>query len=661
MTQPFRADLLEAETRKHQKRRARLAAIIGATTATFLTGSVLAWDWAFGSMPKVSSQEELWTLNRERGIEFVDQNGATIAIRGPRYGRAVALGALPKHVTQAFLAVEDARFFEHGGVDGIALVRALGENILAGHTVQGGSTITQQLVKNVYLSSDRTLKRKFQEFRLAWTIESLLTKQQILELYLNRIYFGANAYGVDAASKRFFGKPPTALNLAEAAMLAGLPKAPSRLTSSINLADARARQHVVLDRMVTAGFLSTPDAEAAKLVPVSLTPLPDPEIGTMAFALDAAIEELKRAAPDAPPDLILTLTIDRSLQDEATAIVQTTLDAEGKARRTDQAAAVILDGRGRILAMVGGRDYATSQYNRVTQAKRQPGSAFKPIVFAAALEAGLTPDSIRTDRSVAYQGWRPKNYSGGYSGAMTLDAALARSVNTIAVQLAAELGPAKVAGMANRLGIDTGLKLRLSMALGAQEVSLLELSRVYATFAAEGVRIDPRVIDSVTTSRGVELLRPDARPPQQVYEAFKARQMTEMLMGVIESGTGTRARLAGREAAGKTGTSSSYRDAWFVGYTADMTAGVWVGNDDFSPMNGVTGGTLPALLWTRLMNAAHKDLPPRPLPTTEDLQRKADKATLVSFYESLADLFASASDTISAEDIGRQREAISPQ
>lgn len=661
MNQPFRADLMEAEARIKQGRRARLAALIGSTVATVFLGSFLAWTWAFGTMPKIASADELWTLNRVPGIEFVDQTGATIAIRGPRYGRAIAITALPSHVTQAFLAVEDARFFEHGGVDGIALVRALVENVLAGHTVQGGSTITQQLVKNVYLSSDRTLKRKFQEFRLAWTIESLLTKQQILELYLNRIYFGANAYGLDAASRRFFGKPPSALTVPEAAMLAGLPKAPSRLTASINLAEATNRQHIVLTRMVVAGFLTAEASTAAKAVPVALSPVADTDIGTMAYAVDAALEEVKRAAPDAPPDLIITLTIDRALQDQATAIIAQTLDAEGEARATSQAALVTMDRRGRILALVGGRDYATSQYNRVTQAKRQPGSAFKPIVFAAALESGLTPDSVRTDRSVAYEGWRPKNYGGGFSGSMTLAAALARSVNTIAVQLAAELGPARVAGMANRLGINTDLKPRLSMALGAQEVTLWELTRVYATLAAEGVRIDPRIIDSVTTSRGVELLRPDARPPQQVYEVFKARQMTDMMMGVVESGTGTRARLPGREVAGKTGTSSSYRDAWFVGYTADMTTGVWVGNDNFSPMRGVTGGTLPALLWTRFMTVAHAGLPARPLPTPDDLQRKADKATLVAFYESLADLFSSASDSGSPNDSTPSREATSTQ
>ena len=636
----FRADIAV-----HQDRaRKRAAVVLGAGIGAAAGGAFLALlglgHALFGDMPRVNSLEEVWTVNRAASLEIVDAAGQTLALRGPRYGRRVPVDALPAHVLQAFLAVEDARFFEHGGVDLWAVLRAVSENVLAGRTVQGGSTITQQLVKNVYLSPEQTLKRKIQEMVLAWQLDRKLTKSQILEVYLNRIFFGQNAYGISAASWRFFSKRPQDLTLAEAAMLAGLPKAPGRLAQDITGRAAVERRAVVLQRMVAAGFITPGAASAAMAEAVRPVVTPTPSEGELAYAIDMAVQEIGRLSTPVAPDRVVRLTIDSRLQALAVAAVQDIIGS-GSAG-AEQAALIAMDRQGRVLALVGGRAYAQSQFNRATQARRQPGSTFKPFVYAAALESGMTPDTVRVDRPVRFGSWRPRNFGGGYSGAMSLNAALTRSINTIAVQLASEVGVERLALTARRLGIDSPLPPNLTIALGSGEVTLMDLTRAYGTLANDGVRIDPFLIEQIDTTRGTVAFRRQTRPPVQVYEPLRARQMTAMLADVVAYGTGRRAQLAGgREAAGKTGTSQNFRDAWFIGYTADIICGVWVGNDASRPMSGITGGTLPATIWARFMNAAHAGLPLSPLPTLAELDRP-DARTIASFYESLADLFAAA-------------------
>lgn len=635
MMSGFRADLLEEEDRRTRDRARAWKLGAGATVLALILGIWGVWTWLFAGMPRVPDKDALWVVNRAPAIEFTDAEGRTLAVRGPRYGRAVDARTLPPHVVQAFLAIEDARFYEHPGIDARAIGRALVENLEAGRTVQGGSTITQQIVKTIFLSPEQTYRRKVQEMRLAWEIERLLTKDEILSLYLNRIYFGANAYGVDAASRRYFGKSAADLSLGEAALLAGLPKAPSRLDPIEDARAAQARMGVVLRAMAQAGFI-TPEQRAAVLAaPPALAPPLNPE-GELAYVFDAASERVRTIAPNAPPDLVVQLTVDPKLQAAAVTAVRAGVGRS----RVGQGALVALDREGAILALVGGTRYATSQFNRATQARRQPGSTFKPFVYAAALEAGMKPSTVRIDRPVNYGGWRPTNFGGGYSGALTLEQALVASVNTIPAQLAAEVKIETVAELAARLGVATPVKRNLSSALGASETTLLDLTTGYATLAAEGRRASPELFNRIETSRG-ELVyeRPRARGAP-VYDAAKAREMIEMMRQVVVAGTGRRAALPGREAAGKTGTSQNFRDAWFVGFTTDITAGVWVGNDDFAPMDGVTGGRLPAEIWRAFMIAAHEGLPARDLPRPSSAFEGPTPEAMAAFYRDLARQFA---------------------
>jgi penicillin-binding protein 1A len=655
----YRADLEERRAKKNARLGWMLTILAGSCLGLAVIAGYGTYRYFLGDMPKIASADQVWTANRQPSMEIVDSLGQTIALRGPRYGRRVPIDTIPRHVLQAFLAVEDARFFEHGGVDFWAIARAVVENVTAGQTVQGASTITQQLVKNVYLSPDQTFKRKLQEMILASQIDAKLSKKQILEVYLNRIYFGQNAYGIDAASWRFFSKRATQLTLAEAAMLAGLPKAPGRLAIDLTAKPAIDRRAVVLQRMVTSGFITQAVANTAMQEPVVITTPPEPAEGEMAYAIDMAQKEIASLGKDVAPDRIIRMTVDANMQAQAVAAVQKMVgDGTGENAGITQAALVAMDRQGRVLAIVGGRSYTESQYNRATMAKRQPGSSFKPFVYAAALEAGMTPNTVRVDRPISYGGWRPKNFGGGYSGAMTLSSALTRSVNTIAVQLANEVGIDRLILMARRLGIDSPLPRNLSISLGAGEVTLYDMTRAYATLANDGVRVDPFLIERIDTTRGTVAFQRQNKAPTQVYEPLRARQMTAMLADVVAFGTGKRAKLpGGREAAGKTGTSQNYRDAWFVGYTADIICGVWVGNDAFKPMNGVTGGTMPALIWESFMSAAHEGKPLSPLPTLDELDRPNNN-TIASFYESLADMFAAAGGVNLAALPGERKLAV---
>ncbi|GAB5458740.1 MAG: multimodular transpeptidase-transglycosylase PbpC [Henriciella sp.] len=580
-----------------------LITLSGLSAAGLLAG-YLFWQSLYNGMPDLPETAELWEANREAAVEFLDTNGNTLAIRGPRYGRAVSLDELPPHIGRAFIAAEDKRFYMHDGADTQAIIRAGISNVLSGKTVSGASTLTQQLVKNLVLSPEQTLKRKVQEVRLAKQLEERLTKSEILELYLNRVYFGSGFYGLGAASRFYFGKEPRDLTLAEASLLATLPKAPSRLALDDNMEGAKARQAYVLSEMVDAGFITPASALIAIESDVELAPEPDtdPQFG---FVLDVAMEQTSALLPELPDDLVITLTIDQELQTKVSAAIEARMEADGSDVDASQAAAIMMRRSGEVIALYGGRDYLENQFNRATQAKRQPGSAFKPFVFAAALEAGLSPYDVRIDELVTFDKWTPQNFNRAYMGPVTVSEALRDSLNTVAAILGQEVGEDKIISLAERFGIASEMEPFPSIALGSQEVSLWELTRAYGPFMTGGFRVDPYLIAKIETSRGdVIYERPDY-DSKRVFPREQSELMTSMLAEVVNEGTGKNAHFGGWPVAGKTGTSQSSRDAWFVGYSAEILGGVWTGNDDDTPMDGVTGGGLPAHVWSDIMKIAH--------------------------------------------------------
>jgi penicillin-binding protein 1A len=526
----------------------------------------------------------------------------------------VPIDLLPQHLIDAVLAVEDRRFFEHRGVDPSGLLRAMLVNLRSGRFTQGGSTLTQQLAKNLFLTSERTLGRKVEELTLALWLELRLSKRDILELYLNRVYFGAGAYGVEAAAQRFFSKPAQNVDIGEAAMLAGLLKAPSRFSPAWNPANAQARARNVLAKMAEAGFLTAHEADEAGRTEVRLADTNQhrgPPGGDYVF--DAVVETLPTLVGSTAGELIVETTIDGRLQRRAQALVADVMASEGRKVDAGQAGLVVLDTEGGIRAVVGGRSYEESQFNRALKAKRQPGSAFKTFVYLAALESGLTPDSTVLDLPILGSGWSPRNEGAGYRGEVTLRDALSQSMNAAAARLNMSIGPRKTAAVARRLGIRSPLREEASLALGTSEVTLLELTGAYGVLANGGRSLEPHLIERVRTASG-RLLYERPRTRSDVLVASEhARAIDEMLRAVLVSGTGRRAALADRPAAGKTGTSQDFRDAWFVGYTAEFTGGVWVGNDDRHAMNRVMGGNLPARLWHDVMVMAHEGQPTAPL------------------------------------------------
>jgi penicillin-binding protein 1A len=485
-------------------------------------------------------------------------------------------------------------------------------NVVTGHAVQGGSTLTQQLAKNLFLSPDRTLERKVQEVLLALWLEHKYTKDQILTMYLNRVYFGSNAYGVEAASRRYFNKSAKDVNLGEAAMLAGLVKAPSRLSPARDPAAAEARAQLVLQAMHEQGLISESDIKTAMAQPPTRSK--SYWSGAENYVADMVMDQLpKLIGGDVKEDLIVDTTLDMSLEEKAEKALSDVLEKEGKKLNASQASLVSVDATGAIRALVGGRDYAQSQFNRAVTAKRQPGSAFKPFVYTAALEMGLTPNSIRNDMPVKIGNWAPENYEQRYSGPVTLATAVAKSLNTVAAELVAEVGPDQVIKVARRLGIESDLQANASIALGTSEVSLLELTSAYATFMNGGFKVAPHVIAKVTTASGKVLYQANTDNPERVLNPDIVANMNAMMAGVIANGTGKAARIPGWQAAGKSGTTQSFRDALFVGFTSHLTTGVWFGNDDGKSMRKVTGGGLPAKAWKEFMVAAHKGITPTPI------------------------------------------------
>ncbi|WP_417482997.1 transglycosylase domain-containing protein [Maricaulis sp.] len=658
--EPYRADHMMEREQRQRRTLIIGASVTGVSLLGMLIAALLVWDWAFHDLPPApASAAELWSVRLEPSVTVLDTHGDVLAVRGPLYARAVSLEDLPPYLPQAFLAIEDQRFYEHGGVDYRGVARALWTNLRAGRSVQGGSTITMQLVKNLILTPDRLLRRKLQEVRLAWALEDNLTKTEILELYLNRIYLGARAFGVEAAAHRYFSKAATDLTLAEAAMLAALPKAPSRLDPTVNLEAAQARAAQVLAAMLEAGFINEDDyAEAMANPGVPVPASLDPQAGVnWGYVFDYAVLEAARLLPDDVPDLVIRTTIDPALTLAARESIAGVLDRDGEAVNASEAAIVLLAPDGAIRAFAGGRDYLTSQFNRALQAQRQPGSAFKPIVFTAALEAGYDPSSAVWDEPVDLDGWEPENFSGGYRGLVTLQEALRRSINTVAAQVASDVGLGRIVETGHRMGIRSPLPELPAIALGAAEVNLLELTAAYSVFPRDGQRFDPWFIESITNSRGDVLYAHPETPPVRALAPEIARPMSTMLQDVVISGTGRRAILAGgRGVGGKTGTSQSFRDAWFIGFTEDYTAGVWVGNDDDSPMRNVTGGGLPATIWQHYMTRVHQGVPVHALSAPAPRTRSEREERLAAFYSELSGAFDALLEATPSPAAGDPRE-----
>lgn len=622
--------------------------VSGAVTAT--AGGVYIWRKYLTDVPPMPGREALFAVNRAPGIRFQDNKGVQVAVRGPRYGERVTLDQLPDYVPRAFLAAEDRRFYHHGALDLRGIARAAWINWRAGEVVQGGSTLTQQLAKGLFLTPNQTMKRKLQEAVMARRLYRMLSRDEILELYLNRIFFGANTYGVDGASRAYFGKPASRMSLSEAALLASLPKAPSRLALTKNMAGALERQRLILANMRRERWITAEEYEAALADTPVLAPGAVQDEGDLGYVLDYATVEAVKIAGQNSPDLVVRLTIDSRLQTAGAKIVREVMRTDGAGAGAKQAAMLAIANDGAIRAMVGGVDFDETPFNRAVQARRQPGSTFKPFVYAAALERGVLPTDERVDAPIKFGDWAPENYGGGYAGSMTIEAALARSVNTIAVKLGHEVGGPAMGELARRFGLSTiPSNPDLSVALGSYEVSLINLVSAFQVFQQGGQRRTPYIIESITTVGGESIyVHAPAGAGVPVYDIAKASMMVKMMRAVIERGTGTRAAF-GRPAAGKTGTSQNWRDAWFVGFTPDMTAGVWIGNDDDRPMNRVAGGTLPAVIWRRFMIVAHEGLPARDfdwlLPDPE-LEEEADPRN--PFYGELSSDFARTADSLEA-------------
>ncbi len=567
----------------------------------------------------VSFPHPLAMRNKERApvVRILARDGSVLAERGAAHDY-MPLDLLPRHVTGAVVATEDRRFFEHYGLDPAGLGRAFFANLRAGRFAQGGSTLTQQLAKNLFLTPERTLSRKVEELALALWLELRLSKPDILELYLNRVYFGGGAYGIEAASQRYFDKSARELTLSEAALIAGLLKAPSKYSPAVSPGAARGRGRVVLNKMVEAGFISRADeAKALAERMVFAENKSQKDASGIEYAVDFVLERLPPLVGGGHAEVIVETTLDSALQRRANEIVAKSLARQGEALGVGQAAVVLLDNDGGIRALVGGRNYAESQFNRAVKARRQPGSAFKPFVYLAAIESGLTPDSATYDLPLAIDGWAPRNDNGQYVGEITLRRALAQSVNTVAVRLNQEAGRGRTISVARRLGIKSDLREEPSLALGTSEVSLLELTGAYGVFGNGGSAIEPHAIRRVRMSSGRVLFAREATRTAQVVDPVHVGAMNDMLNGALVNGTGRRAALPMHPAAGKTGTSQDFRDAWFVGYTAHLTAGVWIGNDSGKAMNKAVGGGLPAEIWREIMTIAHDGKAPLMLPGTE--------------------------------------------
>ncbi len=566
----------------------------------------------FLALPAFDETTDDWQRTNEYSITFTDRYGNEIGRRGILHNDSVPLDEVPDHMIKAVLATEDRRFFEHFGIDFIGLVRAMSENVRANSVVQGGSTLTQQLAKNLFLTPERSLQRKIKEAFLALWLEARLTKREILKLYLDRAYLGGGTIGADAAAEFYFGKSVRDVTIAEAAMLAGLFKAPSKFAPHINLPAARSRANIVLDNMVEAEFLTEGQVFGARQNPATVIDRSENYVPN--YYLDWAFAEVKRLGNG--EDFVLTVrtTIDINLQTAAETAIANSFRQFGQRYGAGQAAMVVAEHDGAVRALVGGRDYGESQFNRATNALRQPGSSFKPFVYLTAMMNGYSPESIVLDAPINIGGWSPRNYGRSYRGPVTLLTALTKSINVIPVRLAQAIGRDKIVETARAVGIRSELIVTRALPLGVTEVTVLDMTGAYTVFANGGRRATPYAVIDIQNSDGKVLFNyaDDGPKPDQVIPIEAIEKLNYMLSSVVEFGTGRRAKLDFTVAGGKTGTTQAYRDAWFMGFTGKYVAGVWFGNDNFTSTRRMTGGSLPAMTWKQFMVMAHRnfDIPP---------------------------------------------------
>ena len=583
--------------------------------------------WYASDLPDIN---DALKATRQPTVTLLAVDGSLLTTRGDLYGQPLGVKDVPVVLSQAVLATEDRRFYKHFGLDLIGIARATYSNLKAGRIVQGGSTITQQLAKNLFLTPERSFKRKAQELILSLWLEHRFSKEQILTIYLNRAYLGAGTHGVDAAARRYFGVSAKRVNIFEAAMIAGLLKAPSRYNPWANLELAKKRAGQVLVNMVDAGYLSKGEARRAikhayvRRIPKSLT---------AGYFVDWALNQVSGYLTPGDRDIVVTTTLDPAIQQAAERRLVEVLDGPGEKARASQAALVALAEHGAVRAMVGGRLYSKSPFNRATQARRQPGSAFKPFVFLAALEMGMRTNQTFKDAPIKIGKWTPRNFNRRYLGDVTMAEAFSHSLNTAAVRIGQRVGLTNIAETANRLGIPGNIQLTPSLSLGTHDVSLINLTAAYAPFANGGIAVWPYGILEIRDDNNKVLYSREGSGLGRVVRHDHVVAMNQMMEDVIANGTGKAAYLDW-PAAGKTGTSQNHRDAWFVGYTANLVTGVWIGNDNGTPMMRVTGGGLPAILWKRFMIDAHQGLTRHALPSFE-LPEGSDRfnATFPSVFE----------------------------
>ncbi len=594
-------------------------------------------------LPDFDGSGDVWNQGRKVAVTFTDSSGQIIGRRGVRQDDAIPLDQIPPKVIQAVLATEDRRFFDHFGLDFQGTLRATVENVRARDVVQGGSTITQQLAKNLFLTPDRTFERKLHEAFLALWIEARLSKEQILKLYLDRAYLGGGTYGVEAAAQYYFNKSIRDVSLPEAAMLAGLFKAPSKYAPHVDIKAAHARANVVLESMLASDFISEGEAFAARREPAEFVKREGFE--TPNYYLDFAyveVQELIKSYKLAGEfNLEVSTTIDLRLQKIAQATVNNMIDVNKKSANVSEAALVSMTPQGAVKVVVGGRDYDSSQFNRATDAKRQPGSSFKPFVYLAALRSGMRPTTVLSDSPITLGNWSPKNYTRTYRGPVTLLTALQKSINTIPVHIAQIIGRRKIQETAQLVGLQSKVALNRSMPLGTGEVTLMDLTGAYSTFANGGTANRPHAVLEIRRPDGTVLYNRERNAAQSLrtVNPVYVGDLNYMLNQVVLGGTGRRAFLKTTPVAGKTGTTQGYRDAWFVGYTARHVTGVWFGNDDFTPMRRVTGGRLPAQAWHDFMANAERGESPEPLPGVtvtsqyQEVDEQFDETTELALLE----------------------------
>ncbi|OCP24483.1 penicillin-binding protein [Ensifer sp. LC54] len=569
------------------------------------------------ALPAFEETKGNWRAQSDFAVTFLDRYGNEIGHRGIIHEDSVPIDELPDHLIKAVLATEDRRFFDHYGIDFLGLARAMTENARAGGVVQGGSTLTQQLAKNLFLSNERTIERKIKEAFLAVWLESNLSKKEILRLYLDRAYMGGGTFGAAAAAQFYFGKAITDVNLAESAMLAGLFKAPARYAPHVNLPAARGRANEVLTNLVQGGLMTEGQVIAARLNPATV--IDRAQVKAPDFFLDWAFDEVQRIArPFAQHSLIVRTTIDMGLQNAAEDSVESSLRQYGESFHVKQGALVMVENGGPVRAMVGGRDYGESQFNRATRALRQPGSSFKVYTYAAAMEKGMTPETVVVDAPITWRGWSPQNYGRSYAGRITILTAIAKSINTIPVRLAKDkLGTELIAQTAKNMGIETPLRTDKTMPLGTSEVTVLDQATAYAVFPAGGVQSRRHGISQILNYDGDILydFSRDEPPAKRILSEQANASMNSMLTQIPVIGTARKAALDhGIVTGGKTGTTQAYRDAWFVGFTGDYTTAVWFGNDDYTSTDNMTGGSLPAMTFKRLMDYAEQGIEHRQIP-----------------------------------------------